>query len=1123
MLNYNLNIIEPSKQEKKNEDVRPPIYWSFASFASASDSSDLGELGFATMSINAVNSNCIQISQDASGYFTTDAQFPVTASMTGSNWPITGSTTMSLYTAGITYDPASVNQYYFAAISASALDIFNNPSYTGSKITNSFSASEFFRFYPEGRVFHTKGNIYNPIVNWKTKNVSTINDYTQVNGYSASFSIVKNSNESLASIQEVTGSAQSGSFNNNYALNITASFTANVNNVTGSTTMSFEIPQAGLVQTAKFFNPNTTVAYGTGSFVAISNSPYSITSSLIMNKGNLSTASINWNQIAKSDSQDLENDGNFINGNSSSFNIVKDKNVSVISYPYASASHNGTFSNDYAFNITSSLTASILANTTGSVTMSLIIPEIGFSTSSKFYNETSAGVYIFSASFAATTDSSSYNITGSIINNKGNIWNSKLNFLATGSNYDSYSIYTIPTQFNIFKDVNVNPIVVQQNVNLLAYPLTASKSGILQTQYAYNFESEVTESGTYPIYQVHTFPTTSLIITPAGTSSLRNDSGSIFSYTESPYTSSYNITASAWINKIPSFDVSIIVLGGGGGAGGGSTNPGAGYDVAGGGGGAGGFLQKDFLLVPNVSYDILSIGTGGTGSINGTKSAQNGTETLVKVWLGPLKQNGTASMIAGGGYGGQITFEAPNRYYNQSGGASAGAILYLPETDTVLFGKGSLAGGSGATNDSAGGGGGITGSGFAGNASNTSAGGFNLGGAGGYWSYGGIWYGTASLAPTVYFHSSSFTWTGSGGFGSQTGNGNNATALGGGGGGAFASSSLIGGNGLGGAVILAYSGSSKLNVPTGTITTFSNGVTWHLIKNTGSFSYTYEPKPNPEEQEYQWRTDTLVIAGGGAGGSDEGGGGGAGGYSYNPYTYYELGKTYVVNVGDGQPADTSAASPYSGSDSYIVNSSNGATILFAKGGGEGWAAPGGSGGGASNAGAGGIAIGGFVNQNYYVSSSQTQGFGGGAADPNFSPAGGGGGAANSGSVGGVIEGNGIGGIGKYDLSFTPIGVCGGGNSWGASTTTPNITNFGGGNGTQTDPGTGSAAPANRGGGGGGAKGQGVLSGAGGSGKVQIRYAGTPRATGGQIETQLVSGSYYTLHTFTASGNFIPTR
>jgi hypothetical protein len=978
MLNYNLNINSPLQQAKKNEDVRPPIYWTFASFATASDSTDLGELGFATMSINAPNSNCIQVSNDNSGDFTTDAQFPVTASMTGSNWPITGSTTMSLLTSGITYDPVSANQYYFAAISASALDIYNNPSYTGSKITNNFSASEFFRFYTDGRIFHTKGNIYNPVINWKAINQSPSTDTGNVNGFTASFNIVKNRNESLVALPQVTGST--------------------------------------------------------------------------------------------------------IN----------------------------SFNNQYALNITSSLSASVLNDATGSTTMSIIIPNAGISTSSLILNQSSPGLRTISASFTASNNNP-YNITASVIMNKGNIWNATLNVLSTGSNADSYSIYTIPTQFNIIKDINVDTTVIDQNVSLLSFALTASKRDTLQTNYAFNFQNDITESGTYPIYQVHTYPTTSLDITPAGTSSLRNDSGSIFSYTEYPYTASYNITASAFINKIPAFDVSIIVLGGGGGAGGGSTNPGAGYDVAGGGGGAGGFLQKDFLLVPNVSYDILSIGTGGTGSNAGTKVAQNGTDTLVKVWLGPFPANGTASFQADGGEGAQTNPGGPN--FNQSGGDSGAASL------SNIISKASLAGGAGATNDNAGGGGGITGSGQAGNSALPAAGGLNLGGGGGAWQ--SSYNGTGSVAPTIYFQSSSFTWTGSAGNGSNTGNGNNATALGGGGGGAFASSSLIGGNGLGGAVIIAYSGSSKLNVPTGTITTFSNGVTWHLIKNTGSFSYTYEPKPNPEEQEYQWRTDTLVIAGGGSGGTDEGGGGGAGGYSYNPYTYYELGRTYTVTVGAGQPAVNQITASRSGSNSFITDTSNGEVLIFAKGGGAGFGVDGGSGGGASNAGGGGVAFPGFINYNFYVSSSQTQGFGGGSADPSFANAGGGGGAANSGSGGNQSTGPGIGGIGKYDLSFTPIGVCGGGNSFGASTSTTNITIFGGGNGNQST-GTGSAAPANRGGGGGGARNPGNFGGAGGSGKVQIQYAGTSRATGGQIETGLISGSYYTLHTFTASGNFIPT-
>ena len=130
MLNYNLNINSPLQQAKKNEDVRPPIDWDLKMITSASDNTDLAEQSYGAMTITATNSDCIQVTTDSNGLFTTDAQFPVTASLTGSNWPITGSMSMSLNTAGITYDPASADQYYSASFRASALDIYNNPNIT---------------------------------------------------------------------------------------------------------------------------------------------------------------------------------------------------------------------------------------------------------------------------------------------------------------------------------------------------------------------------------------------------------------------------------------------------------------------------------------------------------------------------------------------------------------------------------------------------------------------------------------------------------------------------------------------------------------------------------------------------------------------------------------------------------------------------------------------------------------------------------------------------------------------------------------------------------------------------------------------------------------------------------
>ena len=143
-----------------NEDVRPLISWDYSSVSRTDDIPYTTTSSFATMSINAVSSDCIQISTVSNGGpFATDAQSAVTASITGSNWP-TGSRnrfgplpysiTMSLTTAGITYDPLAVNQYYSASIQFSGSQIQANPNITGSVLTNVFLASEFYRFYVNG-------------------------------------------------------------------------------------------------------------------------------------------------------------------------------------------------------------------------------------------------------------------------------------------------------------------------------------------------------------------------------------------------------------------------------------------------------------------------------------------------------------------------------------------------------------------------------------------------------------------------------------------------------------------------------------------------------------------------------------------------------------------------------------------------------------------------------------------------------------------------------------------------------------------------------------------------------------------------------------------------------------
>jgi len=150
MLNYNLNINSPLQQEKKNEDVRPQIYWDYSYTTNINRFPAVPPFvssSYATMSISANGTNCIGITSTNNGNFTTNGQAPITASLTGSNWPSTGSVTMSFTVAGITYDPLAVNQFYSSSFSASSTVYNSNPSITGSILTSSFLASEFYRFY----------------------------------------------------------------------------------------------------------------------------------------------------------------------------------------------------------------------------------------------------------------------------------------------------------------------------------------------------------------------------------------------------------------------------------------------------------------------------------------------------------------------------------------------------------------------------------------------------------------------------------------------------------------------------------------------------------------------------------------------------------------------------------------------------------------------------------------------------------------------------------------------------------------------------------------------------------------------------------------------------------------
>jgi hypothetical protein len=355
MLNYNLNIIEPLQQEKKNEDFDPYIYWEFDSRGVASDNDNLNErAGFATMSIFAPYSDCIEISRDASGAFSTEPQFVTTASISGSNWPVTGSTTMSLNIVGISANETDFPYYYTEAVSASAT-LGNINTISGSILKNSFSASEFYNFFIDGNVIHWKANQFNPLVNWKASNFSPVSTTAKISGYNTLFNIVKDENVQLVNLNELTASVSS-SFDYAYNFGVTSSLTASVNNVTGSVTMSISISNANVNVSQSWFNEVTTNALLTASFVATNNLPYNITASVINNKGNIHNTQINYFLTGSTpDSYSLFTIP-------AQYNLVKDEIADItwagqqtleLTYP-VTTSLNDNITNEYAFNQTSS-------------------------------------------------------------------------------------------------------------------------------------------------------------------------------------------------------------------------------------------------------------------------------------------------------------------------------------------------------------------------------------------------------------------------------------------------------------------------------------------------------------------------------------------------------------------------------------------------------------------------------------------------------------------------------------------------------------------------------------------------------------------------------------------------
>lgn len=655
MLNLNLNIIEPFRRNRNF--LLGEIDYQWARTISTAAGSQSGSIIFATGSIEYVPyapttlfvSGTYDEQKIGSG---SALGLPVKTAITGSGvWPITGSNTFSIIIGG----NLGFAQSETLTLSAAA----GNMNLSGSRISSSF--------LPEGNqayniafgVNHTKGNIYNPRVNWRTQNTSPISTTQIINGNTtASFNIVKDVNVPLVFVREVSSSFNS-QFDYQYNFGVTSSLTASIgNNITGSTTMSIVIPQAGVTKTERYFNwTSAGVQTITASFVATTDNPYDITASVSYNKGNISTASINYQTSQSSTTEDLEGDATNINGVSSSFQIRKDATVTTVLIPEVSGSvKSGSYNNEYAFNQTASLTQNS-NNTTGSVTMSIIVPEADINVERRFFNPTTTQA-LLTASFAAQTILG-YNITASIVNNKGNISNSNINWNVTSSKLNNSA--SIASSFGIRKDGNVQIL----NVN---DALIATGSSFKNT-YAFNITSSLTSSYS-AWYNLDSssfyFGKSTLIIPEVGINLYSYGTSSLLTASFEAQTNidDYDISANMQEENTQLIEY-VLIGGGGGGAPASGQNPGA-------GGGAGALLTGSIKILPNEPYNV-TIGKGGLSYSNGSDSIFSGKLVPYDgTWTNNIQPTSSYLIAPGGGTGGYGVNGVNPPSAGGSGGGGAG-------------------------------------------------------------------------------------------------------------------------------------------------------------------------------------------------------------------------------------------------------------------------------------------------------------------------------------------------------------------------------------------------------------------------------------------------------------------
>lgn len=668
MLNLNLNTLLTRLRELPPEKSSIDYDYVMHTFVSAGF---LEPEAFATMSIEANPYQPFTLyitGSDVNGNVTSGSLIgaPVLIAISGSGvWPETGSVTSQIFVT---------NNFGFNLTETQTLSEAEDNLYlSGSIISASFAPEDRRPYIIFGSVTHTKGNIFNPIVNCLVRNISPVSDTLAVNGYTASATFVKDVDVPLFDVAEVSSSFTS-SFQYLYNLGVTASLEASVNNVTGSTTMSFQSVEQEINDVFTFFNPDTETAFAMVAFLADNDLPLDFTASVEFNKGNLYNNNLNWLAFQSSTTEDLEGNGTNLNGVSSSFKIDKDI-ANIIDIAELTGSISDTYTNEYSFNQTASLTQNV-GNVTGSVTMSIEVPELGISVTETFFNP-STSVANITASFESIS-TEDYNITASVINNKGNESNADINYLVSGSNLlaNYISLTQLTASYELKKDIAVLET---------GSTIDGVVSGSYKNNYSFNQSASLSHSYTrYTSGSVEVFAASILEIPEVNVN--------IFSYnTSSLLTASfeaevgdleYNITAST---QTIATDIIEYVLVGGGGCGGGAGGSSVEQSGAGGGGGggAGSVITGSIKIQRNQPYQV-NIGAGGTFivDVNNSLVGLPGNDTtfvgplvpLIGMELYPSSSNATFLIAKGGGNGGngRTNNPAENGADGGSGGGGAG-------------------------------------------------------------------------------------------------------------------------------------------------------------------------------------------------------------------------------------------------------------------------------------------------------------------------------------------------------------------------------------------------------------------------------------------------------------------